>query len=161
EGGQRGRNQPRIDAREHPRKESRLVSPDGCARLATKQVYSAIPARREKTQLVPALAPTAGRCGAQPVAFGRPRAHGRRRARRPHVQAGRAVYFGRMTDDNLDALVAWVRTIPPLDWVSNESEHARRRVLRTGNRKISRRRPARSLALARAFVAAVIHALAG
>src|SRR5262249_45045361 len=102
-----------------------------------------------------------GRCGAQPVAFGRPRAHGRRRARRPHVQAGRAVYFSRMTDDNLDALVAWVRTIPPLDWVSNESEHARRRVLRTGNRKISRRRPARSLALARAFVAAVIHALAG
>jgi len=27
----------------------------------------------------------------------------------------RAVYFSRMTDDDLDALVAWVRTIPPLE----------------------------------------------
>lgn len=35
---------------------------------------------------------------------------------RPFKQPmARSVYFGKMTDDDLDAIVAWVRTLPPLE----------------------------------------------
>ena len=45
------------------------------------------------------------------------RVDARRRPRRPAVrpQMQRHIYFAKMTDQDFDAIVAWVRTIPPVE----------------------------------------------